>query len=369
MEASLDILILTAGFGTGHLSASIGIKQQIQKINPNINIEIVDMFHLLIPRLSRIMYKAYTLLVRTSPNLYNYFHYKDNKNPEFSSRKFYTRNTLKKLKHYIVDINPKLIISTFPVTSQYISRIKDDFGVTVPMATCITDVVNGWEWITPNCDRYFVATKDVKENMINKGIAKDKVIVTGIPLREEFLENPKVNPEPLLPEQNTILMIMGGGMGLIPDDDSFYQWINSFDKLTTIVLTGNNTNLFRAISKLNLENIIPFKYTDEIASLMSQSDLLITKAGGITLFEAIACDLPIIAYRPELGQEIENSKFICEKLIGDIAYNIDELQYIIKDLSINKSKITRYKTNMAKLKYDIDMKTLAEESMKLLYNS
>lgn len=117
------------------------------------------------------------------------------------------------------------------------------------------------------------------------GIEEEKIIVTGIPIRAEFFESKKSLSNFSLPKEDTVLMIMGGGMGLIPEDKSFYQWLNSLKNLTTLVLTGKNDNLFESISQLELENIIPLRYTNEVAYFMEQSDLLITKAGGITFIK------------------------------------------------------------------------------------
>lgn len=368
MDHRVEILILTAGFGAGHLSAAIGIKENIQKIDTAINIEIIDAFKILMPRLSKSMYRGYNILIQKSPEIYNYFHYKDNEKPKSNIDKFSNKYIINRLKNYIIDTNPKLIISTFPVISQYLSRLRDTSGISIPLITCITDVVNGWEWITPNCDIYFVATKHVKNKMIDMGIENKKIVVTGIPLRKEFLESPRPLINCSMLEGQMIIMIMGGGMGLIPDDDTFYRWINNLNKITTIVLTGKNDNLYSSISKLELENIIPLKYTNQVPSLMAQSDLLISKAGGITLFEAIASNLPFIAYKPELGQEIENAKFIYQESIGNIALNMEELKTIIVDLINDKKKIDMYKARITKLKEDINMNILAEESIRLLRN-
>src|SRR5699024_2852924 len=164
------------------------------------------------------------------------------------------------------------------------------------------------------------------------GIEKDRIIVTGIPIRKEFLKSPKFLASLSLPEEDSILTIMGGSMGLLPEDKDFYQWLDTLNNLTTLVLTGGNNHLFESISKWGLENIIPLKYVNEVAYIMAESDLLVTKAGGITLFEAVASNLPLIIYKPELGQELENTKFIQEKSIGEIAFNIDSLESIIINL-------------------------------------
>ncbi len=367
MDSKIDILILTAGFGTGHLSASLGIKEHIQRTNASINIEIIDIFQVLVPRLSKIMYKGYNILVRKNPRLYNYFHYKDNEKSGSNSI-VSNRYILSMLNNYILDIDPKLIISTFPVVSQYISKIKRIYGLSIPFITCITDVVSGWEWISLDCSKYFVATEDVKNRMLNMGIGEENIVVTGIPIREEFLKGSKDLSNFSLSKEDVILMIMGGGMGLIPEEKELYQWLNSLGNLKTLVLTGRNSHLFNSISEWRLENIVPLKYTNEVAQIMLQSDLLITKAGGITVFEAIASDLPLIIYKSELGQELENVQFILEKSIGEIAANMDDLQGIITEFLNNRDKIVEYKYRMEELKSHIDMKSLAEESIKLMKN-
>ncbi|WP_353093072.1 glycosyltransferase [Tissierella praeacuta] len=366
MAHNIDILILTAGFGSGHLLAAKGIKESIEKADKTLNIEIEDAFKISIPRLSDAMYRSYNILIRKNTGLYNYFHYKDNEKPKDNAKKFSNKYIINRLKNHIININPKLIISTFPVISQYLSILKDKDEISVPLITCITDVVNGWEWITTNSDMYFVATKHVKNNMLDMGIEDEKITVTGIPLRKEFLELPRPINNIKLPQNNKLIMIMGGGMGLVPEDDMFYRWINGINNTKTLVLTGNNQNLYKSISRLELENIITFRYTNEVPSLMAQSDLLISKAGGITLFEAISSDLPFIAYEPKLGQEIENAEFIYEEKIGSVASDMEELKRIILELINDENKINIYKTNIEKIKENINMDILADKAISLL---
>jgi len=47
-----------------------------------------------------------------------------------------------------------------------------------------------------------------------------------------------------------------------------------------------------------------------MAGLMKMADLLITKAGGITISEALACGLPMVIYKPTPGQEEVNANYL-----------------------------------------------------------
>ncbi|MBU5437114.1 hypothetical protein KQI42_03775 [Tissierella sp. MSJ-40] len=368
MKDRIDILILTANFGQGHISVSKGIKENILKIDPSINIEIADLFQIFMPKLSKNMYKGYGVLVKSSPEIYNHFYYKKNKESSIGKDQFSYKYNLNKLQNYLIKLQPKMIISTFPGATYYISKLKEHPFFSFPLITCITDVVSSWEWIVPNCDKYFVATEEIKERMIEKGVQSEKIVTTGIPLRREFIEENKPVPNITLPKDGLVMMIMGGGMGLLPKNKNFYNWLNNLEGVTTLVLTGKNEELLEKLIETDMDRVIPVGYIEEVAYLMDKCDLLITKAGGVTVFEAIASNLPLIVYKPKLGQEIENTNFIEEESIGRIAFSMKDLQWIVEDLINNREKIKNYKRNIDALKKYINMNRLAEESIKLLYS-
>ena len=106
------ILILTAQFGAGHVSAANAIKEYILEKNPNYNIVIQNFINASIPRINNPMVKMYERNTKYVPELYNYYYYaKKNFNSKFDiTYKIYTP----KLTEYILEIKPDLIISTFP---------------------------------------------------------------------------------------------------------------------------------------------------------------------------------------------------------------------------------------------------------------
>ena len=66
-------------------------------------------------------------------------------------------------------------------------------------------------------------------------------------------------------------------------------------------------------------------YTNEIAKLMEEHQILITKPGGLTLTEAIIKNIPLIIpfYIP--GHEEENRNFVVEEEIGVYANGLMQL--------------------------------------------
>ena len=111
---------------------------------------------------------------------------------------------------------------------------------------------------------------------------------------------------------------MGGGLGLMPRRDSFYQALNALPGVHTTILTGGNEKLFRRLNG-TYENIEAVPFTTEVEKYMARARLMLSKPGGLTSFEAIAARLPILAWQPFLKQEQENADFLVRRGMARIA--------------------------------------------------
>lgn len=367
MQTKCDILILTANFGSGHKSVSNAIKSYINDVDSDVNIEIVDMYQIIRPKLYKYIYKFFGLLIKYGTPIYNLDYYKKNNNDKFGKLHSCYKSSSKRLARYLEDVQPSIVISTFPTCSAYTTKYKNDENVSLPLITCITDIVKGSEWLHEGNDMYLVATDSVKKSIVDRGIREDSVITTGIPIRQEFLEDKNIQnlkKEYKISQNDFVVLMMGGGLGLIPKEVSFYNWIASNKQIKLYIITGNNTDLYNKINKYNeYGNINILKYTNKVADIMAVTDLLITKPGGITLFESIASNLPFIIYKPILGQELENCRYIEERELGYVVYNDKEL--IDKISLVMNNEDIRYQMlrSIEKEKKNIDMQSLANNIM------
>ena len=251
-----------------------------------------------------------------------------------SSYRIYLDN----LKEYLIKENPDLIISTFPHASASVSYIKEHFNFNKLLITVITDVVDSNEWIHKNTDMYFVPSELIKSKLIKKNIPENIIKVTGVPVAKEFINETKKELH-----RKKRLLFMGGGRGLFDVPDSFFYWLDKFieehkDKIDATIITGTNNLLYTKLTKRKpLKNINVLGFTDNIAHILSEHDLLITKPGGATLFESISSGLPVVVKKPNIGQEIANAKFINKKNVGLVYSNERELKKIIKGLVEEKN--------------------------------
>ncbi len=368
-QSKKTILILTAQFGAGHISAANAIKDYILEKNENISVVIENFISASVPRINRPMVKMYENNTKYVPGLYNYYYYlKKSFNSKYDiSYKIYTP----KLAEYIKSINPDLIISTFPCAAACVN----DFNTKnpdnkIPSLTVITDVVDSLEWVFPTTDMYFVPSYEIKNRYVQKGMDPSIFRVTGVPISKKFSCDKKVRGNKLR------LLLLGGGRGLFDFDENFMHWLDDYlneynNILDVTIVTGSNKKLYEHLTvKKPLYNIVVKGYVNDMPKLIKEYDLILTKSGGATLFEAISSNTPIIVKNPKVGQEIENAKFIRDKGIGILYDNDENLKDIIKSLLKGElnSRIEFMEENISYFKKTIHPEKIADYVFELINN-
>lgn len=367
MDNKLDVLILNAFFGAGHYTVSKAIKEQALSIDDTLNIELLDPFNYANPKLDKYIYKFYNFITKEQPKIYNYFYNLKSNKPQNYQDDFVYMMTLQKVSKYILESRPKVIISTFPTCSGIVSKFKEKYDSKIPLITCITDVVDSWEWIHPNTDTYFVPTQEIKKKLISKGVSSDIIKVTGIPVRRSFLDLHNNNQKNHVEEMKNIL-IMGGARGAFDIIDlDFLYWLDTQKNVDIKIVTGTNKKLYEYLTvKHNFKNIKILGFVENVAELMSQTHLLITKPGGVTIFEAINCETPMIIKRPKIGQEMANADFIEKYGIGIIKDHTLDIKSCLEDLISSDYKVVNMKKKITNLKTEMDTKNIGNYVMEYI---
>ena len=274
----------------------------------------------------------------------------------YSSAPF-KRIFINKIDKLLAAYCPDIVISTVPIGSQYISAYKEYKATSLPLFTYITDLFDHAEWIAKNTDVYFVGTHELKQLLVEKGISPKKIRVSGIPVKEAF----KLSQHKQINNIKKKVLIMGGGLGLISFSDALYDALAENPFIDVTVITGKNKNLFRSLkSKYPTFNTI--LYTNKVYEYMQSSDLLISKAGGITVFEALHSEIPLYIINPFLLQEISNANYVEKRQLGVVTWNSDENTglNLIKLLE-DQAQLNLYKNNMRILKSELDSSAIIKE--------
>ena len=115
-----------------------------------------------------------------------------------------------------------------------------------------------------------------------------------------------------------------------------------------IFLAGKNEELRKQAEKIALTAKFPVKvigYSDEIEKLMQSANVMISKLGGLTTFEALACRLPIIAdaTTPPMPQEAGTVRLIERGGAGILLRKAGDIVPTIQNLLNNDGDYSRMK--------------------------
>ena len=352
------ILIFYASYAGGHLSAANSIKQYIDDNFSDCETKLIDCMLYVNKPINRITTTAYKEMVKKFPWAWGEVYSHSQKGPiaHISS----TANNLlaKKLLKLLKEYNPDIVISTHPFGSQMVSYLKRKALIECSLSTIITDFAPHEQWLVgkEQVDYFFVSHEKMREKIINSNIPENKVFSTGIPLSNKFLMHyNKVSVMKsfgLNPNKPVILFFGGGEFGLgreqtIKIFKSFIQHINNNQ---IVAIAGKNEKLKEAFSSivhsLQVEDVVKvLPYTNQVPELMSISDLVVTKPGGLTTTESLASGLPIIAINPIPGQEEENAKFLENAGVAIWLKKHNDYDEIIKNLLSDRDKLHKMKVN------------------------
>lgn len=168
------------------------------------------------------------------------------------------------------------------------------------------------------------------------------LIVATLPFCGQYISAYKKQRRCTHPRRHTHVLIMGGGLGMITCRDRLLQELHDAPHVLTTVIAGRNSCLARQLRE-TYPNFRVIGYTEEVHHYMREADLLITKPGGVTTFEAIAAGTPIFFLPPKLEQEKGNALFIVAAGIG-LALPQQPLLSVISDEMLESMR-----RNMSKL--------------------
>ena len=330
----MKILILTAATGVGHLRASSALKSYILETQEDCEVEIVDTLKYISPLLDKTVTEGYEAMAKRTPKLFGSL-YKSTNRGKSKTTYFFCNIFRKYLMPLVEEFRPDAIISTHPFATEMISLLKEDGKITAPLICVMTDYGPHRAWIHPYVDSYIVSNEGMVDTMAKMGAPREKIHPYGIPVEESFYE--KMDRAEVLrqlglsPDKPTVL-IMAGSFGV----SNILRIYNNIIKVNLdfqiIVITGKNERLYEAFNKLILRNSRqkplrdvsvklkpkpskPTKvlfFTNEVHKYMQISDLIITKPGGLTVSEALACNLPMAIFDAIPGPETENAEFLID---------------------------------------------------------
>ncbi|MBE9913551.1 UDP-N-acetylglucosamine--LPS N-acetylglucosamine transferase [Paenibacillus donghaensis] len=334
------VLILSEGFGSGHTQAGYALAAGMKKMNPNIHTKVIELGSFLNPNVAPWIMSAYRLTINSNPGLVGLLYRKQHDKPlskltTMALHRIFYHQTAKVIQH----LRPDLIVTTHPIPTTIISRLKAA-GLNIPLFTIITDYDAHASWMSSRVDRFLVSTENVRQLLLERGVSRENVRVTGIPVHPEFwsAEDKSTVRRKLNIKDMPTVLIMGGGWGLVANEQ-LEQLVRWKDKVQLVFCLGNNQKLLdkmKSDPKFQHEHIVLMGHTREISKWMDAANLLITKPGGMTCTEALAKGLPMLFCESLPGQEEMNRDYFVRRGYGEAMENEGVLQRWLSKIASNE---------------------------------
>lgn len=372
------VLIFYASYGGGHLSAAKSIQKYLEEnYSEDVESEIIDCIKYINIALDKVTTGAYREMAKKVPSLWGkvYSNSQSGVLGHVSSRA--NKIMAIKLKNLIREKNPDLIISTHPFSSQMVSYLKRKGKINCSLATILTDFASHEQWLVGHeyTEFFFVSNDNMEKELCDYGVEKNKIHVTGIPMSDRFFEkfdrDSVLNMFNLDPEKKVILFFGGGEFGL--GKERTVQILRSLilnaHDYQIVAISGKNEKMKEEfenlINELNVANKVKILgFTDKVPELMSISDLVVTKPGGLTTTESLASHLPMIIINPIPGQEEENAEFLEKHGVGVWIRKKDDPDAVLLNLFADKEKIENMRKNTKYLSKSHSTKNICEILMK-----
>src|SRR6266446_1730481 len=301
------ILIISSDTGGGHRSAAAAIVAGIESFVKGESyavrvVRAVEESHHLAAKLVAI----YNWLLRHKQHWMKYYYWLINRTrPE--TREFFHSRSITYVRNLFQRWCPHIVVSVHPLTQHIFARVLKELGLAdrIPLVTVVTDPYYGfWKgWACDDVSLYLVASEEARRQLIDYGISPERIKISGMPVHPKFsfpddhAARVARTALGLDPEKFTVFLNAGWeGGGNIPH--IFRELVRGQLDVQAIFLAGRNEALKHEAEMLAADAKFPIKvigYSDEVEQLLRAANVMISKLGGLSTFEALACRVPIIA--------------------------------------------------------------------------
>jgi processive 1,2-diacylglycerol beta-glucosyltransferase len=305
-------LVATFGLGTGHHRVAETVRERLEALGHRAEVSRLEDW---VPReYDWLFRKGYLALVMRFPRGWDYLY----NSPYFASRGRLAVSPLagraaRRLERECDGAD--LVVATQINAMEIAADLKSSGRTRFKLAVILTDYDCYPVWIRSEVDLYLLPHGDLAEPFLTRGVPGEKLAATGIPLREGFedrVPDPTVLTELGLDPESPAALVLGGGIGAGPIREAALAALR-LPSWNVILVCGLNEKLRRSMipeAQAHPERLRVLGYRNDLPRLLTASEVLITKGGGLTLTEALASGKRAVVLPSLPGQERANIAFM-----------------------------------------------------------
>lgn len=345
----MRVLIVSASAGAGHTRAGLALEEAFARLAPTAEVRHVDILDFAAKAYKKAYASGFLAMVNHAPALWGALYRASDRVRRRAEERFthaFDSLEFAAFRAFVREHAPDALVATHFLPCQVLAPSRERGDERFALHVAITDFDVHAFWVQPTADRFYVGSPEVRAILAGRGIAAERIDVTGIPIAQAFsraYDRAAIRRRLELADDRPVVLVTAGGAGVGAFAYAVGAVLDCGD-VQVIAVAGRNEALFRRLAAL-----VPppgtalrvFGFTDAIAELMAAADLTVAKSGGLTTSECLAMGVPMVVREPIPGQEERNADYLLEVGAGVKAHGLDSLRFKVSALLADPARLAR----------------------------
>ena len=386
------ILVLHASVGSGHRSAAVGIAQALidlrdsqqaaypdgSPMDPQTQIAVIDILawgeHQFDGSKTASMFTGFT-----RPFYDVTWRYTLTGRNVWGGGSVINYAMWRKFTRFIGHIKPHAVIATHIMGANTAAGARAICNLDFPLICVPTDYETEGLWPHRDTDCFCVGTEDMAETLRARKISDQRIAVTGIPTRSGFAQEydaREVREQMGLPTEDTLVLTLAGAQLAQPYVnfreilENALGSLGGIEGVHMVIVCGKDTeyeaHMREVCRAYHLEQqVTVLGYTDDLPALMVASDIIVCKAGGLTVTECLVTGTPMLLVGRAYGQEKVNMRMLTNNGVAMHATTARELAVALGTISKHPERMKAMVINAGLLRRPNAAEDIARKTLEL----
>lgn len=356
----MKVVIFTESkIGEGHYQAAKAVANELEQLLDKSSVTIISGIAHIHPLLEWLCIKTYFSLLRFTPSLWRLVYRGIHKKSKLLTVIFAWR-----LEKWLREEKPDIVICTHPACISALEYLKRKSSAFLLAAIC-TDFDFHPFFVSKFVDVYFVPHEMAKARLVEEfEIDVEKIYDVGIPVHAKYESLTSKSAQLSFDKSSSRklnVLILGGGEGIGPLAELIDIFKPYQEQFHLTIVTGKNRKLYHTLSRHNYPFVDILGYVHNLEEWYKLVDFVLTKPGGLTVSEAIACGAFCILVKPIPGHEEANKDFLVRQGLAIYANNLHTLPEEILDLVSNEEYLINWRMRIRQFRKKQPAKQIAQQ--------
>lgn len=303
-------VIFSAQVGAGHDAAADELARRLR--GAGLGVDRHDFLDQMPGRIGRLLRDSYHNMLLNAPWSYRALYGALDRSKALSVQVSLVSALSSRRMLEAIGTDARVVVSTYPLASQVLGRLRASGRLQTPVVTYLTDYSVHRLWVARGVDAH-TAVHDVTAAQA-RGHGAAQVVTVDPAVDPRFFRRTEDSRAAArerfgLPANEPLVLLVGGSWGIGEFDDTVRE-IAATGRARCVVVCGRNEDLRRRLAEHGESHV--YGWVDDMPGLMHACDAMVQNAGGMTVYEARACGLPVITYRALPGHGTTNAEALDE---------------------------------------------------------